>query len=113
MSLHSECQKILSGMLALEEAGDTKRRETVDKVVTAMQSVRERIQHLTSYCNVTLVNDGLRDWHMSQIEKEFSSSGSVAGDAGGDSTSGGGGSGGGIEINVNAVSMYVCMYIIL
>lgn len=76
LSLHSVCEKLMSAVVMLEQ-DQSRNKSSVEGVVSAMQSVTERVQQLTAHCNVILLNDGLRDLHAAQADRAEMAPGDV------------------------------------
>lgn len=72
----SDCQKLLAAVTLVEEA-EVPRRTDREAVSTAMHSISERVQQLTSYCNVILVNDSLNNWYSARADRPPGSSGNA------------------------------------
>jgi len=66
-SLHSDVQHLLDTLKALErEQMASEMGMASGKVTSSLTTLMDRVKQLTAHCNVTLVNDSLREWSMAQ-----------------------------------------------
>lgn len=54
----------------VEQLKGAARSLSVEELKTASHSLADAVHQLSGHCNVTLVNDALRDWHSAQEKTE-------------------------------------------